>query len=273
MKHYPKIFDGWMEAPALTGPWTVAARVPGDCDKPLKAAIEEKQADLLLGGNPDDAKSAPSLKRDKPQIYVDTKEAELLVFEGDPKFVPLEGTKLMYAENTSGNLFMYTEDQRAYILVSGRWFRGPSSLKGPWEFVPADTLPKDFPAIPDASPKENVKASIPGTEQAQEAVVANSIPQTAQVKRSEAKFDPHYDGEPRLAAIDGTKMQYVINAAQPAIIVGTGEYFGVQNGVWFVANNAHRPWLVASKVPSEIYSIPVSAHALRDVRQGLRLDA
>jgi hypothetical protein len=36
------------------------------------------------------------------------------------------------------------------------------------------------------TPVENVKASIPGTEQADEAVVGNSIPQTAQVKRSTA---------------------------------------------------------------------------------------
>ena len=143
------------------------------------------------------------------------------MFQGDPKYVPIEGTTLMYAENTTGDLFVNAGDQQAYLLISGRWFRGPSALKGPWEFVPSDKLPKDFAAIPDESAKENAKASIPGTEQAQEAVIANSVPQTAQVKRSEAKFVPMYDGEPKLAPIETTKMQYVVNASAPVIVLGS----------------------------------------------------
>ncbi|HEY6362832.1 MAG TPA: hypothetical protein VIX63_17120 [Vicinamibacterales bacterium] len=259
-KHYLKIFDGWMEAPALTGPWTVAAKVPADCDRALRAAADEKVVDMLIGGNPDDPKTAPSLKNNKPQIYVDTKPAELLVLEGDPKFVPLAGTRLMYAENTTGNLFVHAEDQRAYVLVSGRWFRGPSALEGPWEFVAADSLPKDFSAIPDESPKENVKASIAGTGQAEEAIIANSVPQTAQVKRSDARFAPAFDGAPKLAPIESTKLEYVVNASQPVIAVGTPvEYFGVQNGVWFVSSSLNGPWLVASKVPADIYAIPASS--------------
>ena len=259
-RHYLKIFDGWMEAPALTGPWTVAVNVPADLDKALKVAVDEKVVDMLIGGDPADPKTAPSLKTAKPRIYVETKPAELLVLEGDPKFVPIEGTKLLYAENTTGHLFVLAEDQRAYLLVSGRWFRGPSALKGPWEFVAAGSLPKDFSAIPDESAKENVKASIPGTEQAEEAVIANSVPQTAQVKRSDARFAPGIDGEPKLAPIETTKMQYVVNAAQPVIAVGTPvEYFGVQNGVWFVSSSLGGPWLVASRVPAEVYAIPVSS--------------
>ena len=259
-RHYLKIFDGWMEAPALAGPWTVATTLPGDCEKALKVVVDEKVADMLLGGDPNDPKTAPSLKKQVPHILIETKPAELLVFEGDPKFVPIEGTKLMYAENTTGHLFIDAADQQAYILVSGRWFRGPSKLTGPWAFVAGDQLPKDFAQIPDDSAKENVKASVPGTEQAEEAVIANSLPQTAQVKRSAATFTSQYDGEPKLAPIESTTMQYVANASAPIIVVGNPpEYFGVQNGVWFVANSLGGPWLVATAVPAEIYSIPASS--------------
>ena len=62
-KHYLKVFDGWMTAPALVGPWTVAGSVPGDVDKALKVVIELKVADLLVGGDPNDPASAPSLKK------------------------------------------------------------------------------------------------------------------------------------------------------------------------------------------------------------------
>ncbi|MCX7009365.1 MAG: hypothetical protein NTY53_19330 [Kiritimatiellaeota bacterium] len=44
------------------------------------------------------------------------------------------------------------------MLISGRWFRA-ASFDGPWEFVPGAALPKDFAAIPDDSPQENVKAA------------------------------------------------------------------------------------------------------------------
>jgi hypothetical protein len=60
--YYLKVFDGWMQAPSLTGKWTVAASVPSACDIALKAAIEQKAVDLLVGGDPKDPRSAPSLK-------------------------------------------------------------------------------------------------------------------------------------------------------------------------------------------------------------------
>src|SRR5262245_2560613 len=80
--YYLKVFDGWMRAPSLTGEWTVAASVPGGCDVALKEAIEQKAVDLLVGGDPKDPKSAPSLKTQAPKIFVTTKPTELLVFEG-----------------------------------------------------------------------------------------------------------------------------------------------------------------------------------------------
>ena len=164
-----KIWDGWLQASSIAGPFTLASKVPGDCEKALRLALDEKVADMLVGGSPDDPTSAPSLKKQIPWIYVATGPAELIVFEGDPKYVPIEGTQLMYAENTTGNVFIHSQDQRAYILVSGRWFSGPAPLAGPWAFVPPDKLPKDFSQIPDESAKENVKASVAGTEQAEEA--------------------------------------------------------------------------------------------------------
>jgi hypothetical protein len=257
---YLKIFDGWMQAPALTGPWTVAASVPHECGAALKAAIDQQSVDLLVGGDPNDPKSAPSLKKQAPRIFVETTPAELLVFDGEPTFVPIAGTQLIYADNTTGHVFVKPQTQKAYVLVTGRWFEGPSTLQGPWQFVPGGDLPNDFARIPDDSPVENVKASITGTEQAQEAVVANSVPQTAKVKRNSAKFAPQFDGAPKLESVQGTSLKYVANSSLPIVAVGEpAEYFGVQNAVWFVSNHLQGPWLVATTVPSVIYSIPPSS--------------
>ena len=76
--------------------------------------------------------------------------------------------------------------------------------------------PPDFAKIPDDSAKENVKAAVAGTPQAKEALIANLIPQTAEVKVADAKMDPpKYDGEPKLVPIEGTPLHYVVNTATP----------------------------------------------------------
>ena len=133
-------------------------------------------------------------------------------------FVPIAGTHLLYVANTTGNVFKLLTDQRTYVLISGRWFRAPS-LDGPWQFVPADHLPPDFANIPDTSPKENVKASVPGTQQATEALIANSIPESTKVPRNTQMQNPQIDGPPRFQPIAGTPLYYVVNSGTPIIEV------------------------------------------------------
>ena len=189
--HYLRVFDGWMTAPAATGPWTVAHTTPGGgLDKVMENVSKSGAVDLLAFVDPKDPKSRPSLaKGPVPAIVVATEPTELVVTQGEPNYAPIDGTQLLYASNTTGHVFKYLADQRTYVLVSGRWFHA-DTVAGPWTFVPGKDLPPDFAKIPDESPKENVKASVPGTPQAQEAVIANSLPETAAIKRNDAKLRP-----------------------------------------------------------------------------------
>ncbi len=256
--HYLKVFDGWMTATSLHGPWSVAAQPPPDLDAVLNAAVESRQVDLLTGRS-DPEQAAPSLRTSAPTIHVATQPTELVVTDGEPKWTPIAGTQLLYAENTTGNLFQLVTDQKTYVLVSGRWFRAPGT-SGPWEFIAANQLPKDFASIPDDSPKENVKASVAGTAQAQEAAIAATIPETAAIDRSTAKLSPPvFDGEPKLQPIDGTPLQYVANSATPIIRVSADDYYAVENAVWFTANSVNGPWSVATSVPPVIYTIPTGS--------------
>ena len=258
--HYLHVFDGWMEAPALQGPWTAARATIPDLATALEAARKSGSVDLLEGGDPKDPKTRPSLaKGPVPGIHVATTPTELIVTEGEPDYAPIRGTQLLYVKNTTGNVFRDLQDQMIYVLVSGRWFRS-TGMGGPWAYVPGRELPADFAWIPDDSPKENVKASVPGTLQAREAHIANSIPQTATVKRSEAKLTgPVIDGAPKMTPIAGTPLQYVVNSATPIIVVDPHSYYALQNGVWFVGTSVAGPWVVATSVPAVIYSIPPSS--------------
>ena len=216
--------------------------------------------DLLAFVDPKDPKSRPSLaKGPVPAIVVASEPTELIVTQGEPNYSPLDGTQLLYASNTTGHVFKSLADQRTYVLVAGRWFRADTTA-GPWTFVPGKDLPPDFAKIPDESPKENVKASVPGTPQAQEAVIANSLPETAAIKVSDAKLPaPKYDGPPQLKPIEGTPLSYVVNSPLPVIQVSPTGFYALQNGVWFVGPSVQGPWAVATTVPPVIYSIPPSS--------------
>jgi len=256
-EYYLHVFDGWMTTKALDGTWEPEKKESKDLQKAVADAKASGQVDLLPGGNPNDAKTLPSLKQGRnPRIVVATKPTELIVTEGEPNYVPIEGTELLYVKNTTGNIFRHTRDQKVYVLLSGRWFRS-ATQEGPWEYVANDALPPDFAKIPDESDKENVKAAVAGTPQAKEAVISNLIPQTAEVGVADAKMDPpKYDGEPKLVSIEGTSLHYAANTATPVIQVSPTSWYAVDNGVWFTSATAAGPWAVATSVPSVIYTIP-----------------
>ena len=134
-------------------------------------------------------------------------------------------------------------------------------LEGPWQFVPAEQLPADFRRIPPDGPKANVLASIPGTTQAKEALIANQIPQTAAVPRRDGPtLDVDYDGPPRFSAIEETPLQYATNTATPVIEASPTSYYAVKDGVWFTAATSTGPWEVADSCP------PASTRSRRAAR-------
>src|SRR5207245_7746166 len=112
---------------------------------------------------------------------VTTVTAELIVLRGQPAMAPITETDILQVTNADDALFLYTPQQDYYVLLSGRWFRA-KSLQGSWEYV-ASGLPGDFARIPESHPKGAVLASVPGTPQARQAVIANDIPQTATISR------------------------------------------------------------------------------------------
>ena len=102
--------------------------------------------------------------------------------------------------------------------------------------------------------------TVAGTPQAQEAVIENSIPQTATVPlKNGPKFTPSFDGPPQYAQIAGTPLSYVSNSSEPIIRVDANTYYAVTAGVWFTATQLTGPWVVASTVPTVIYTIPPSS--------------
>jgi hypothetical protein len=257
-KYYLSVMDGWMEAPRLDGPWAYASKIPDDM-KEISKGIQERQRETAR-----ERAAQPSLKQAAkdgkvPAVFVSFGPAELLVTEGPPQLETIPGLALEYVKNTSANIFRDLLTNDYYILLAGRWFKSTSLENGPWQFVGGKGLPESFAHVPEDSPKAGVLASVPGTGPAKEALIANSIPQTATISRGETHIEVQYDGGPQFKQIEGTELQYAVNTATPVIRVADKNYYAVENAVWFVGPSPRGPWAVATAVPDVIYTIPPEA--------------
>jgi hypothetical protein len=237
----------WLAAQAATGPYKPVGRLPPDFSK------------LPADANFADARKAMPPKAvnpaQAPTVFASTKPAEIIVTSGPIVFAAIPGTNLQYVKNTASDLFFDTAHGRFYYLISGRWFAAPG-LDGPWLFA-SNSLPPDFAMIPPDSARGHVLASVPGTSQAQLAVLNAQIPQQATLKRNDAKLVVTYAGEPQFRPIQGTELTYAVNTTFEVIGVG-GKYYVCHQGVWFVGASPTGPWALADNVPPTIYTIPPS---------------
>ncbi len=238
----------WYTAQQATGPYSAAGNIPSELQQ-VQTAVDN--ANSSSPGYTDSAAAAQD--NVVSDIVVSTGPAELIQTSGQPTFTPIQGTGLSYASNSSNDIF---QDQggKYYVLISGRWYTS-GSLTGGWHYVAAGSLPADFAKIPEGSPKDNVLASVAGTDAAREAIMDAQIPQTAKVDRNTATTSVNYDGDPNFAPLQGTDMQYATNTGS-SVIQENGVYYSVDNGVWFQAPGPNGPWTVATERPAQVDAIP-----------------
>jgi hypothetical protein len=243
----------WLEAKAIEGPWTPAGKLPESFSK-LPADDNWKDVKAAVPGERLSAKAVP-------KVFVSMQPAELIALDGAPKYQKVEGTTtLLWVSNTESDLFRMGQDGDFYFLVAGRWFRS-RTLDGPWTFA-TPSLPEDFKHIPIEHPRSRVLASVPGTTQATEAVLLAMLPRTARVNKKELNApEVTYQGAPEFQPIQGSQgVERAVNTDKDIVKHGDLYYMCFQ-GVWFMSRSANGPWEVASSIPQQIYTIPVSSPA------------
>lgn len=229
----------WYRAKDPLGPWTT--------DTPPAA---------VRAVVPADTSARDQVTGPPPLVMTATEPTELISIDGTPEYAPLVGGSLLYVTNTESDVFREVPTQMLYVLLGGRWFRAPSE-QGPWEYVRGDSLPASFARVPPDSPKGHILASVPGTDQADDAIADAEIPQTSAIRRDLTGFEVYYDGEPQFAPIEGTHMLYAINSDVP-VIFADGRYYACDQGVWYVADDPMGPWAVSDVRPIAIDDIPPS---------------
>ncbi|HEV2483680.1 MAG TPA: hypothetical protein VGS79_28635 [Puia sp.] len=238
----------WYQAQTATGPYSPAGNIPSELNQ-VQSAVDN--ANSSSPGYQDSAAAAQD--KELSNIIVSTSPAELIQTSGAPNWTPISGTGLSYAANTTNDIFQ-DGSGKYYVLISGRWYSS-NSLDGGWHYVAANSLPGDFANIPEGSPKDNVLASVAGTDAAREAIMDAQIPQTAKVDRNSASTTVDYNGDPQFAPLQGTDMQYATNTGSN-VIEDNGVYYTVDNGVWFQGPSPNGPWTVATERPDEVDRIP-----------------
>ena len=239
----------WYSSPAATGPY---APLTGKPERRLRKIEEEYESN-----HPEKTTDMPDSVI--PTIIVTTSPAELIQTNGAPNLQPIDGTSLLYVSNSPDNIFVDTQSQTYYILLSGRWYKSNALAAGNgWAYVPSDQLPPDFAKIPEGSPKDNVLASVAGTEAAREALMDAQVPQTAKIDRKTATTNVEYDGAPQFQPIAGTSLQYAVNTATTVLYDGQ-HYFALDNGVWFISDAPIGPWQASTVRPAGINQIPPSS--------------
>jgi hypothetical protein len=248
--YYLVVGQQWLTATKLDGQWSATKKLPPEMSK----VPQDKQWSALKKLIPPPANT----KQPTPDVFYSDKPAEIILFDGQAAYSQIPDTQLEYATNTNSVVFRYTPTKQVYYLTAGRWFSAPD-LKGPWSYATPD-LPPDFSKIPVSSPASAILATVPGTEQAKDAVLLAQVPTSMTVKPTEAaaKVKVVYAGEPKFEPIKGTSMRYATNTSDKVIEL-QGTYYLCLQGVWFMAPSATGPWSTCMSVPKEIYTIPSSS--------------
>jgi hypothetical protein len=148
--HYYLVAGRWFKAADLNGPWSAAsANLPAEFAK----IPQNSPVGFVLASVPGtlEAKDAVMLASVPHKATVNIKETTVnVVYAGTPKFVPIQGTPMTYAVNTSYQVVFASAQY--YCCCQGVWFIAPTAT-GPWTVCTA--VPAVIYTIPPSCPLYN----------------------------------------------------------------------------------------------------------------------
>ncbi len=232
----------------MKGPWKPAGKLP-DAFAKLPADDNWKDVKAALPGS-----AAASM----PKVFVSTTPAELILLRGAPNYLAGERHRSCCGSPTPTATSSGSARTARCTSSSRAAGSPPPGFDGPWTFA-TPNLPDDFKKIPLSHERSRVLASVPGTDEAAEAVLLAQIPQTARVDKKQVKApEVQYQGDPQFEPIPQTTVARAANTDKDIIKVGDLYYMCFQ-GVWFMGRSPNGPWEVTGSVPGQIYEIPISS--------------
>ncbi len=187
---------------------------------------------------------------DPPPIFYSAEPAVLVIFMGEPKFKPIEGTNLLFAVNTNWDVFLETGSSRYHLRVEDGWLVSSDPKSGNWR--PTSALPKDISKLPDEENWTEVRKHVPGKMMAKAPRVLVST-QPAELILTE--------GTPELTPIAGTDLMYYTNTQSDLFLnIKDGRQYLLVAGRWFRAAGLEGPWEAATLDLPETFALIPEDH-------------
>jgi hypothetical protein len=250
--------DAWYKSGSIkSSSWATTRQLPSDIKKLMDQNKDKIQQQTEQANK---TQSNETKSTTPPKVIISTEPAELIQTQGEPNFITIEGTELLYVKNSEDEIFRDLGSQKYYILKSGRWYAS-TSLEGNWKFIEPEELPKTFSNIPNGHEVDGVLASVPETVESKDALLDAQVPQTATVDRKTAGKDVavEYEGKsPKMEPVQGTSMQYAVNTSS-TVMKDDKKYYLVENGVWYESYSSGGPWQVSTHRPSQVENIEPSS--------------
>jgi hypothetical protein len=183
-------------------------------------------------------RSLERLKTDPPKIVFSDELAVLLLYDGQPKFYPVDNSSYERALNTP---FLVVRDTRAgasWLGSGSQWFSAGDPL-GPWKT--------------DAKPPADLTGMLPD-EGAEEAP-----PVTKVVVATEPTELIATDGKARWTPLPGGELLYVENTETPWLRqLTTGNMYLLLSGRWYRSKSERGPWTFvrSDELPASFSEIP-----------------
>ena len=218
-----------------TGPITIS-------ENRIAASLAEQQR----------ARDVPGLKADPPPIFISTRPAILLQTDGDPTFAPVKDRAgLFFVVNTNWDLFRIEDGGALYLRDDTHWLTA-QAMQGPW--TPASELPQLLKDLPDDGTWKDARAAaVP------ERYPNGAVPQVITTATPGELL--LFVGEPRLADVRGTSLQWASNSESDVFYDRTGKHwYALLSGRWFRAPALSGPWTFTTPdLPKDFRNIPQDA--------------
>jgi hypothetical protein len=244
---YIHVYDGWMTAKTVEGPWTQARRTPWGFDDVAKKLAASGAVDMLDGGP--NANPKPSLSNGVPTIYTSQVPAELIVFTGQPNLEPINGTQLPQAINTHSDVFVIppTTTTRAAVgpLVQCQQHEQR-------ELCRQQRAPADWRASDGCRRQSRWCCAAAGTSRDRQLGAADCHPAPVNGPSS-CRVRWRATVQPDRRRVVHGEFGSADHRSE------SSGFFAVSAGAWFTAPTVTGPWVLATSVPDVIYTIPTSS--------------
>jgi len=201
---------------------------------------------LLTGGAASSPlQTAAQLNFDPPRIVVSEQPTRLMLIDGAPVRLPIEGTRLEFVVNTDWTVFHDLASRSWFLLDGEHWLRNTMLSSGSW--ISTTDLPDDFQTLRLNSEWPQVAAALPPR--------MPSTPPLPVLISYEPTELVLIDGAMDWEAIADTGLQFVTNTSSDLLRLDD-RYYLLLAGRWFTTRDVKRMWYAVKDLPAPFASIP-----------------